>query len=122
MSYEHSQYAGIQLDGAPAPVGVFDYANSKTETLAAGTAQDATALPAGCYMARIAAHSTNSGMIHIRGDGTAATTDAPPLAPGNAAEFVVTAADRQFSLIGTTSDKVTITPYLVTYTSVADQA
>lgn len=125
MSYEHSQYQSVRL-GTPGSdqvvqAGVLDYANSETITLAAtDTAENATALPAGCYMARIA---SGTSQVRYRADGTAADANSPPIPAGTVdGAVVVTAATRVISLYGTSGDTITITPYLTSYRSVADQA
>lgn len=120
MSYKSTIYASVRL-GTPgsdqaAQLAVFDYANSESISItASSTAEDATALPAGCFMAWIKAAASNSGVVRVRGDGTDADGDSPFLNPGDAEPFVVTASDRQFSLYGTQDDVVTITPYLITF-------
>lgn len=122
MTYQHTTYKSVKLNTAqsdvPAQVGVLDYANSQLVTLT-GSSQSATALPAGCYMARITNLGTDA--VHIRGDDVAATTAAPALPGGQSEPFVCTAATRVFRLIGTASQTVTITPYLTDTVSVADQ-
>lgn len=116
MSYKSTIYASVRL-GTPgsdqaAQVGVLDYANSQLVT-ATGSSQSATALPAGCFMARIT--NLGSNAVHIRGDDTAATTAAPALPGGQSETFVCTASTRVFRLLGTSSDTYTITPYLITF-------
>ena len=114
MSYLKSTYRSVSLyspqSDVPAQVGVEDYANSQLVTLT-GSSQSAAALPAGCHFARIA--NLGSNPVHIRGDDVAATTAAPALPAGTSDSFVCTAATRVFRLLGTASDTVTITPYLV---------
>lgn len=122
MSYQDSQYKTVRL-GTPgsdqvAQVGVLDYANSQIVT-ATGTSQSATALPAGCYLARVA--NLGSSAVHVRGDDLAATTAAPAIPAGSVEVAVVTATTRVIRLIGTSGDTYTITPYLTGYVSVADQ-
>lgn len=119
MSYKHSSYRSVRLaspdSNQSAQVGVLDYANSQIVT-ATGSSQSATALPAGCYMARIA--NLGSNAVHIRGDDIAATTAAPALLAGQSESFVCTAATRVFRVLGTASDTYTITPYLTAETAV----
>lgn len=119
MSYKDTSYRSVRLatpgSDQAAQVGVLDYANSQLVT-ATGSSQSATALPAGCYMARIA--NLGSSGVHIRGDDIAATTAAPGLPAGTCETFVCTASTRVFRLIGTASDTYTITPYLLAETAV----
>jgi hypothetical protein len=122
VSYSHSQYKTVII-GTPgsdqaAQVGVLDYANSQLVT-ATGSSQSATALPAGCYMARVA--NLGSSAVHVRGDDLAATTAAPGIPAGSVETVVVTATTRVIRLIGTSGNTYTITPYLTSSVSVADQ-
>jgi hypothetical protein len=114
MSYRHAIYETVRL-GTPgsdqaAQIGVLDYANSETVTMT-GSAVSATALPAGCFLASI--QNPGSNLVRYRADGSAATVDSPVIPAGAVVDIVVPGATRVISLLGTNTDVITVTPYLV---------
>ena len=123
MAYKDSDYQAVRFatpgSDQALQIGVLAYASSQLVTIT-GVSQSATALPAGCYLARIANLGANA--VHIRGDDIAATTAAPALPAGQVETFVVTATTRVIRLLGTNADTVTITPYRTATLAVADDA